>query len=248
MAEKQGYAAEYAMHQAGKTRTNDRGDYADLNDAEYANFRAVETNGMGKGTLFRSSSPINPVMNRSREADAALLDSRVNTVMNMSDSEELMKEYPEYSRTGYSGCNIIALEMSTDIFTEEFEGRLADGFRFLADHDGPYLIHCLEGKDRTGFACAVLECLMGADAEEAVEDYMLSYYNYYYTAPGTEEYDSIAAENIEADLARAFGIRSIRDPGTDLQACAQDYLGRIGMSAGEVSALKDNLSKDRSIM
>ena len=46
MFEKQGYADEYAMHQVGNTRTNEREDYAYLSDAEFANFRAIETTGI----------------------------------------------------------------------------------------------------------------------------------------------------------------------------------------------------------
>jgi len=52
-------------------------------------------------------------------------------------------------------------------------------FRFIIANDGPYLIHCTEGKDRAGFVSAVLEALMGADLQEIVADYMKSYENYY---------------------------------------------------------------------
>ena len=48
----------------------------------------------------------------------------------------------------------------------------AEGLRFFIANDGPYLIHCNEGQDRTGFSVAILECLMGASEEEVVADYM----------------------------------------------------------------------------
>ena len=89
MVQKQGYADEYARHQLGRTRSNNHADYANLSDDEYANFRAVETSGMGKGTLFRSSSPVNPELNRNNEADEALLRSLIKTVMNMADTEDM---------------------------------------------------------------------------------------------------------------------------------------------------------------
>ena len=244
MAEKQGFAEEYAMHQLGATRTNNREDYADLSDEEYANFRAVETDGMGTDTLFRSSSPINPALNRNEEVDEALLNSLVRTVMNMADSEETLKKYADYNLTNYSSCDIIALNMSIDFSSGDFQQKLAEGFRFLASHDGPYLIHCVEGKDRTGFAVGVLECLMGATADEVVQDYMLTYTNFYGIEPGTEQYDQIAAGNIEATLSRAFDIQSIREDGTDLSACAEKWLEDIGMSREEITALKENLAED----
>lgn len=244
MAEKQGYANEYLLHRISGTRTNNREDYAQLSDAEYANFRAVETGGMGKGTLLRSSSPIDPVINRSKEADEALLRAAGRTVMNMADSEEEMKKYPDFSLSYYAGCDVIALSMGMDCFSADFEEELAEGFRFLASHDGPYLIHCREGKERTGFAAGILECLMGADADEVVKDYMLTYYNYYGVEPGTEEYERIAGSNIETSLAKAFGIESVRADGADLQSCAETYLERIGMSRDEIDMLKSKLGED----
>ena len=84
---------------------------------------------------------------------------------------------------------------------------------------------------------------MGADADEIVTDYMLSYYNFYGLEPGTEKYEQIAASNIDSILASIIGISSIREEGTDLQACAETYLQKIGLSAEEISALKDRLGK-----
>ena len=244
MAEKQGYADEYELHRLTASRSNERADYPKLSDAEYANFRAVETRGMGKGTLFRSSSPIDPALNRNAEADKALFDAMVRTVVNMADSEEAMRQYADYALTHYAACDVLALDMGTDFSGGEYRQKLAEGLRFIAAHDGPYLIHCKEGKDRTGFAAAVLECLMGADADEVVRDYMQSYTNFYGIEPGTKPYELIAAGNIESTLARAFGVPSIRDGGLDLQALAEAWLEGGGMSRGEIAQLKLRLGAD----
>ncbi|MBQ6602165.1 MAG: tyrosine-protein phosphatase [Eubacterium sp.] len=244
MAEKQGYADEYAMHQLGMTRTNNRKDYAELSDADYANFHAVETAGMGKKVLFRSSSPINPALNRNREADEALRKAGIKTVMNMTDSEKTMRQYPGFDTSGYAACDIIALDMSMDYFSEDSRQKLAEGFRFLASHDGPYLIHCNEGKDRTGFASGILECLMGADADDIAADYMQTFYNYYGVKPGMPQYKQIAAANKEAALARAFHISSLRESGINLAECAEKYLAGIGMREEEIIRLKESLRKD----
>lgn len=244
MAEKQGYADEYELHRLTASRSNDRADYPNLSDAEYANFRAVETRGMGAGTLYRSSSPIDPTLNRNAEADKALLEAMVRTVVNMADSEESMRQYADYALTHYAACDILALDMGADVTAGEYRQKLAEGLRFIASHDGPYLIHCKEGKDRTGFAAAVLECLMGADADEVVRDYMLSYTNFYGIEPGTRPYEMIASGNIESSLARAFGVPSIRDPGVDLQALAEAYLEGCGMSREELAQLKATLGAD----
>lgn len=244
MAQKQGYLDEYEMKRVTGQRSNDRSDYPELSDAEFANFRAVNTGRMGKDTLFRSSSPIDPTMNRNKEADDALLDAMIRTVMNLADSESGMKSYADYGLTNYSECSVIALDTTVDFSSDDFRQKLADGYRFLSTHRGPYLIHCNEGKDRTGFAVGILECLMGADADEIMRDYMLTYYNYYGITPDSQQYKNISASNIETYLAQAFGISSIREEGVDLQACAEEFLMDIGMNEEEVTELKEKLSED----
>jgi protein-tyrosine phosphatase len=47
-------------------------------------------------------------------------------------------------------------------------------FAVLADHDGPSLIHCLAGKDRTGIAVALLHTLLGVNRDDIFEDYLLT--------------------------------------------------------------------------
>ncbi len=246
MTEKQGYADEYEMHQLSGVRTNNRADYPALSDAEYANFRAVSTTGIGTDTLFRSSSPVNPAYNRAAEADEAMMNGMVRTVINMADSEEMMRSYADYGLTYYSSCDIIALNMGMNPGSEDYRDKLADGFRFIAEHDGPYLIHCNEGKDRTGFAVAVLECLMGADKEEITEDYMLSFYNFYGITKDSDQYMRIAQSNILSSLASAFGLDSLDD--ADLSACAEEYLTGIGLSKEEIEVLKTRLSADYGAM
>lgn len=242
MKEKQGFAEEYAMHQLGAVRTNKREDYGHLSDAEYANFRMVRTSGMGTGILYRSSSPVNPAYKRNEQADQAMLDAQIRTVMNMADSEGQMKAYSEYALTYYAGCDIIPLNMGMNVSSEEFREKLAEGFRFIASHEGPYLIHCNEGKDRTGFALGVLECLMGADKEEITEDYMLTFYNFYGMEAGTEQYQNTANSNLLRSLAGAFHTESL--DGADLAKSAEAYLEEIGMTADEIKTLKEKLSAD----
>ncbi len=242
LSEKQGYAAEYEMHRLAGARSNKREDYPDLSDAEYANFRAVNTTGMGTDTLFRSSSPIRPAYNRNTEADEAMMNGMVRTVINMADSQETMKSYADYGLTYYASCDILALNMGMDVKSGDFRNKLAEGLRYIADHDGPYLIHCNEGKDRTGFAAAILECLTGADTDEIIEDYMLSYTNFYGVTKDSEQYMQIAESNIISSLKDAFGIDSLEN--ADLAACAEKYLEGLGMTAEETERLKERLRTD----
>ncbi len=44
--------------------------------------------------------------------------------------------------------------------SDEFRQKAAKGVAAIAENDGPYLIHCTEGKDRTGFMCILLREVM----------------------------------------------------------------------------------------
>lgn len=236
-----GYADEYHMRQL--VRTNERTDYAHLTDEQFANFRAVETMGMGQGTLYRTSSPVNPELGRSAYADAALKKAGVRTVINLADSEKAMKEYPGFEESAYCACSAIALNLSVDVQGAEFADGFARGLRFLIQNEGPYLVHCTEGKDRAGFVSAVLACLMGAAADEVVADYMTTYENYYGVEKGSERHHRIAQSNICKTLAAVFGVNDIYT--ADLALEAQEYLGKtLGLSEEEIAGVKACLGAD----
>jgi protein tyrosine/serine phosphatase len=47
-------------------------------------------------------------------------------------------------------------------------------FRALAETDGPVLVHCAAGKDRTGIACALTQHLAGVAEDDMLDDYLLT--------------------------------------------------------------------------
>ncbi len=44
----------------------------------------------------------------------------------------------------------------------------------LAEYDAPSLVHCVAGKDRTGFAVAVVHRLLGVHEDDLMQDYLLT--------------------------------------------------------------------------
>ena len=233
------YLDEYEMHRL--TRTNERADYADLSDEEFANFRMITTTGMGEGKLYRSSSPVNPELARNQIADASIKAAGVTTIMNLADSTDAAQAYEGYADTYYSTTQYIALNMGVDVLDADFGAKLAEGLRFFIANPGVYMVHCTEGKDRAGFVSAILECLMGATYDEVCADYMITYTNYYGVKADEVRYETILNSNIVKTLTKAFGVEDLKT--ADLSACAEAYLTGIGLTAEEVAALKTNLSK-----
>ncbi len=56
----------------------------------------------------------------------------------------------------------------------EHQADFSAWFKILIHHEPPFLFHCTEGKDRTGFASALLLSALGVDREEIINDYLLT--------------------------------------------------------------------------
>ena len=225
-------------------RTDVRTDYPELSDAQFANFRKVTTTGIKDGILYRSSSPINPEIGRNLYADAAAAEAGVKTFINLADTEAEATKYPDYATSYYSEQNHIFLGLPVAFTTDTFKNGLANGFRYIIANEGPYLVHCTEGKDRAGLTSAILECLMGASYDEVVDDYVETYRNYYSVENGaqralTDKEEAAAADVILANLKLSFGVEIT--PTTDLAAAAEAYMKSIGLSDEEIAALKARL-------
>ena len=235
MKEKDGYRDEWLIRQL--VRTNERSDYEHLSDEEFANFRVIATTGMGRGLLYRSSSPINPAFGRSTYADKAAENAGILTVVNLADTSNT---YEGAENTYYSTCQTVFVNLSMDLLAESTLSEIAEAMRFIIDNEGPYLIHCNEGKDRAGFVSAVLECLMGATMDEVIDDFMLTYYNYYGVVEGSENYDAVLNNNLIKLLNTTFKVEDIYK--ADLVKEAEAFLMEdAGLTLDEVAALKARL-------
>ena len=248
MKEQGGYATEMAIRDIN--RTNNREDYPDLTDAEFANFRRITTTGMGDH-LYRGSSPINPEIGRNTYADAALADAGVTVIMNLANDQATAEGYEGFADTYYSKQNVVYLNLGVDFTAADFQSGLATGLRHFAANKGVYYVHCTEGKDRAGFVSALLECLMGATYDEVVADYLKTYTNYYTVVDGVQQplsqetLDAIANSNIIKTLQTAFGVEDLTT--ADLAAEAAEYVKAIGLTDDELAALKENLGDSRKL-
>ena len=241
MKEPGGYYGGYIAHQL--SYTDERSDYPDLSDEQFANFRVVQTAGMGRNTLYRSASPVDPEHKRNAYADAAMKNHGVTVIMDLKDDEATLTAFPGYAESYCAAVSHIALNTGMDFTSADNREKLARGLRFFIENPGVYVICCQEGKDRAGIVCALLECLMGASPDEVVSDYMLSFYNYFGVEPGSEKYEVISRGNILKNLQKLFETENLET--ADLAVCAERFIRNIGLSDDEIRSLKENLSADQ---
>jgi hypothetical protein len=169
--------------------SNERIEYPDLADAEFANARTVKAGNIPSGILYRSSSPFSNDIKRDFYVSEYLQQEKVRTVLNLADTEEKMlsyKDIPPYSLSLWKEGNVILCPLKADPTADDYNNRLIEALKQLPSHPAPYLVHCMEGKDRTGYVCALLEGLCGATYEEIVADYLVTYDNYYYINPAKD--------------------------------------------------------------
>ena len=241
------YRDQYLIHEL--SRTNERNDYS--SDAVFANFRGIKGGNLGSDALYRSSSPVNNEIGRAMYADKLAEENKINTVMNLADSSDAVEGYfkeegfaSPYYKSLYERGQVIALNMGVSFKTREFQAALVEGLTFLSLNEGPYLVHCNEGKDRAGFTSALLSALMGLSYEEIAADYMTSYENYYHVEKGTEQYEAVKRSNIDSMLSFIAGVEADNLSNVDLSVKAEEFLLAIGMEKANIDTLKSKLSKD----
>ncbi len=226
ISEKEGYLEEYNLRNLIKNE--DRASYD--SDEAFANFRAIK-----EGYLYRSSSPILGD-ERARTADRLLGEAGIKTIINLSDTPEELREKAASSenyRRIYEEGNVIALGMSSDFLKDA--GKLREALLFMISHEGPYLIHCEEGKDRAGFVSAFIEALGGWNIKIILQDYMKSFVNYYGVEPGTDRYEELS--RTITDTFVAMNGRSF--PWAALEPAMRIYaMDKLSMAESEIDAVK----------
>ena len=245
LVETGGYLAELELRNLERSYV--REDYS--TDAVFANFREARLGSMGSGVLYRSTHPALD----DNAADAAMASSSpyaarlgeaagIVTVINLADRPDELPLRGANS-SWYQGFinrgNIVALGMGIDYRAPAFAGQLKTGIEFMLQHDGPFLIHCNEGKDRAGVVVALFGALMGAPPLQIIDDYMWSYINFYNVVRRSEQYMLIASimEGILTDFNGGVMPRA-----GETTAAAERYLSEVvGLTNAQIEALKVKL-------
>ena len=232
--------------------SEDRADYRD--DEQFSNFRALRGGRLKDDLLYRGASPVDDAHNRAAITDALLEAHGIRFILDLADSEEDIRAYREtagfssdYSAKLYDDGQMAPLSMSSSYGAESYQQSLAAGLRRMIAAEGPVYIHCLEGKDRTGFVCLLLEALAGAGYDEMRDDYMKTYDNYYgiteETAP--EKYDAVVSVYFDGFVSYLHGTEDAAALKTaDYSQDAVRYLLDAGMTADEIDALRAMITKN----
>lgn len=235
----------------GQQYSNSRSDYK--TDEQFSNFRALTGGNLKDNFLFRGSNPINNSFNRAAITSDLLEKQGVATVIDLANSDSEIQKHllsesfiSDYVRSLYDSNRMVALNMGSSYMSDKYRQGVGKGIRFLLEKDGPAYINCIEGKDRTGFVCFLLEALAGASYDEMCADYMKTYDNYFgITKEGTpEKYEAVVSTHFDVFAEYLLDVPEGSDLSTgDYVQGARKYLANCGLSDQEIDQLQALISK-----
>ncbi len=215
-------------------------------DEEFANFRALKGGTLKENLFYRGASPVDNSRNRAKTVDALLEKNGIKSIMDLADSESDMQTYfsipdfsSNYTKSLYLNEKISLLSMGSSYSSLSYKQSVVKGFKHISSTEGPYYIHCMEGKDRTGFVCTLLEALAGASYDEMRDDYMTTYKNYYrITLEKTpEKYNAVVSlyfDSFLEELHKTSDVETLKK--ANYIEDAKRYLSEGGMSESEISS------------
>ena len=221
-------------------------------DEVFANFRSVKVGRLRENMLFRSASPCDNQHNRAPYVDKLIKKAKVKLIVDLADTDEKIADYmvagdfdSPYFASLYKEKKVCPLSMNMNFGSDEFKKKAAQGLAFIAENEGSFLVHCTEGKDRTGFICMLIEALAGANYDEILADYMVTYYNYYKISAESDSarYNTIV-ENVLVPMIEAMvGDDSVDVKTADLAPYAEQFAKDGGMTDEQIKLLKEKITE-----
>lgn len=229
-------------------RSNDRNEFD--SDAQFANFRELAFGGIAPHTIYRSSTPVSPELGRASYADGLIENVGIQTVVNLKDSSEDVEAFMDeagfdspYYKSLYDSGHVLTLDIGKDFSSADYKDKLKRGIEFMLANEGPYLIHCAEGKSRTGFVIFVLEAFMGAGLEDIHDDYLESWVNFYHYTEESEAYKDIWKMRGGQIVTYLTGQEDYGKVSVgQLQAASASYLLDCGLTEVQLTELRALLS------
>lgn len=222
-------------------------------DEIYANARMVTVGDIKADRLYRSASPCDNQHNRASYASKFLQDNNIENIIDLADKENELAEFAKeetlhpYWNSLYSRdkvhCYGLNMNFSSDVYLEGVKNLMLD----YASNDGSFLVHCVEGKDRTGFVCIIFEALGNATVSECLDDFMITYDNYYgiNKVNSKDRYEAIIeAKFLDMLITLAGEDADLSTSKEDLYNGTVSYLKRCGLTDANIQAVKDKLTSN----
>lgn len=222
---------------------------------ETFNFRPVGAGFLRPGRLYRSDA----LHRLTKDGRATLKTLQIGTVIDLRSA--LDRRIGGRDRLRGTGATLVSIPIAgTDRHTDpatitlrsvyrtiltDYARDLATVIRVIAASEGPVVVHCTAGKDRTGLVSALVLHAVGASREDVLADYAL-------TAP------NLAGEWSDRMIRKVKRIRVVLNDrlievltGAPVAVMADtldwldaeygsidDYLASIGIAAEDVAALR----------
>ncbi len=229
----------------GQVYSFDRNDYP--SDEAFSNFRSFSGGNLKKDFLYRGASPVDNSRGRAAYVNGFLENSGIGFIIDLADSEDDLERYmaspdfkSEYAKSLYNKGSMILLDMGSAYTSQTYKEKVVQGLRAALNSNGPIYIHCMEGKDRTGFVCMLLEALAGAEYDEMMKDYMTTYENYFHVtkAETPEKYEAIVDLYFVPFMEFLHGTDDVSVlEKADFSEDAAAYLREGGMTDDEIADL-----------
>ena len=241
-----------------KRYVTDESRYSDTKD--YANFYEITGGDIASGRVYRSYSMIkdSDVPSRSWYVDKFAEECGIGYMLMLSYSEAQVEAAPEWFKGTY-GQELVdsgrytALQMHpADIFCTPEKVRAV--FDAMIENDGPYLIYCNLGKDRTGMVSILIQGLCGASNEEIRDSYMKAFENLYLIEKDSDSYKAVQQLTYDrsiymlahpelGDKPYLVDWSQADSSGIDAASTAVAYLkGTVGLTDEELSLLREKLT------
>ena len=225
--------------------STNRADYE--SDERFSNFRALKGGKLKENFLYRGASPVDNSRGRASITNSLVERAQIKTVLDLADSDDEINKYfsdddfdSTYVKNLYDEGRVATLGMGANKDSKDYKESLATGLRLLLKEGGPAYIHCMEGKDRTGFVCMALEAFAGATYAEMRDDYMQTYANYYGITKDSdsEKYSAIVSLYFNEFATYLTGAKETDNlESLDYVTGAESYLTSCGLSADEIANL-----------
>ena len=221
------------------------------NREQFANFREINVGNIKDNLLYRGASPIDNRRKRAETVDIILEELEIKYDIDLADNRTTIDGFyqkddfkSEYFQYLDEEEKVLPLGMAAAYKTKDFSNKMKTMFLSILNNDGPYYIHCLEGKDRTGYVCMVIEALCGASYEELIDDYFITYHNYYGIEKGTKKYDTIKELHIDEMIRYVFDFNKTTNLLTaNYHSQVNNYLLSIGLTQEQIDAVQNKLSR-----